>query len=249
MKLSVDDVLPIIYRFLIKSGFIKAAEEIQKAVDDDLSKTKLPLHKKKLMNIMNKYVKDFPELAKLQNEESEISEKEEEPEVVEEVKAKKQKKKKAARKVSNISVSNLNDDVEENKVVSNSLLGKRKRSASIVSNAQVETPQLKPKKVKKSKAAKPEEQVQEKKAAPAHPVPAFDQKPMFSNPRLRINPVTSTNLNKRVKVESMGDVYDCLKNNSFQHKIDGGGVDEYGKFGHLKLDGTQGKTFRKEKNK
>jgi len=243
MKLSVDDVLPIIYRFLIKSGFIKAAEQIQKAVDDDLSKTKLPLHKKKLMNIMKKYVKDFPELAKLPEEEPEISEQEEEPVVVEEVKPKKQKKKKAARKVSNISVSNLNDDVDENKAVSNGVLGKRKRTASIVSNTQVETPQLKPKKVKKSKAAKQEEQVQEEVEVKA-PV-----KPMFSNPRLKINPVTSTNLNKRVKIESMGEVYDVLKNNSFEQKLAGGGVDEYGKFGQERLGGTQGKTFRKEKNK
>merc|ERR1712232_1354712 len=200
-KLSVDDVLPIIYRFLIKSGFIKAAEEIQKAVDDDLSQAKLPLHKKKLMNIMKKYVKDFPELAKTKDEEPE----KEEQEVVEEVKPKKQKKKKAARKVSNVSISNLNEDVDESKAVSNGLLGKRKRTASVVSNNQVETPQLKPKKAKKSKVVKQEEEAEEEVEEPVKNVP------IYSNPRIKINPVTSTNLNKRVKVESMGDVYDVLK--------------------------------------
>jgi len=51
MKLCVDDVLPVIFRFLINSGFVKAAKEIQKSVESDLSEAKCPLHKKKLMNI------------------------------------------------------------------------------------------------------------------------------------------------------------------------------------------------------
>merc|ERR1712151_845694 len=96
---------------------------------------------------------------------------------------------------------------------------------------------------KKSKVVKQEEEAEEEVEEPVKNVP------VYSNPRIKINPVTSTNLNKRVKVESMGDVYDVLKNNSFEKKLADGGIDEYGKFGHERLGGTQGKTFRKEKTK
>ena len=52
MKVCVDDMLPVIYRFLVKTGFIKAAKELQKVADEDLSLVKCGLHKKKLMGIV-----------------------------------------------------------------------------------------------------------------------------------------------------------------------------------------------------
>ena len=242
MKLAIDDILPIIYRFLIKSGFTKAAGEIQKAVDDDLSKVKFPLHKKKLMNIMKKYVKDFPELITSHKDEEEVVEEE----VIEEVpvveKKNKNKKKKAMRKVSNVSITNLNEELEvENEVHSNGLLGKRRKSSAIVNNDQeVEN---KPKKKKKTQVIEKLESVEDVQKAPT----AVKD---YSNPRIKINPVTASNLNKRVKIESMNDVtFMKLKDNSYATKIAAGGIDEYGKFGWDRLGGEQGKNFRKEKTK
>jgi hypothetical protein len=55
MKVCVDDLLPVIYRFLITSGFVKAAKELQKVADEDLSEVKCGLHKKKLMGIVKDY--------------------------------------------------------------------------------------------------------------------------------------------------------------------------------------------------
>ena len=34
---SVDDILPMIFRFLIKAGYTKAATKLQKESDNDLS--------------------------------------------------------------------------------------------------------------------------------------------------------------------------------------------------------------------
>ena len=55
MTVCVDDMLPVIYRFLVSSGFIKAAKALQKVSEEDLSVVKCGLHKKKLMGIVKSY--------------------------------------------------------------------------------------------------------------------------------------------------------------------------------------------------
>jgi hypothetical protein len=67
--------------------------------------------------------------------------------------------------------------------------------------------------------------------------------------KLIVNPVEEHLLNKRVKIDQLGDVNLGIKDNSFATKLATGGVDEYGKFGHQRLGGERGKGFRKEKQK
>lgn len=66
-KFSVDSVLPLIFRFLVKSGYQKTATKLQKETDIDLSQAvtqdnfqTIPLHKKKLAAIIERYTNDNP---------------------------------------------------------------------------------------------------------------------------------------------------------------------------------------------
>ena len=127
MKLCVDDLLPIIYRFLINSGFIKAAKAIQKVVEQDLSDAKCPFHKKKLMNVIKIYLKNKEELLTPYEDENENVE---EPLVVEEettnIVEKKKKKKNKKLKANGENVTTP----RESEPTSAILLGKRKRRTS-----------------------------------------------------------------------------------------------------------------------
>jgi len=52
-----------------------------------------------------------------------------------------------------------------------------------------------------------------------------------------------------VKIDDYGLVNLGIRDNSFMTKLNEGGIDEYGKFGHDRLGHERGKGFRKEKNK
>jgi hypothetical protein len=62
MKVTDAQLMPLVFRWLVKGGYEMAATALQMECDDDLSQMGCGLHKKKLNNIVKVFAKSHPGL-------------------------------------------------------------------------------------------------------------------------------------------------------------------------------------------
>jgi hypothetical protein len=62
MKVTDAQLLPLVFRWLVKGGYEMAATALQMECDDDLSQMGCGLHKKKLNKIVKVFAKNHPGL-------------------------------------------------------------------------------------------------------------------------------------------------------------------------------------------
>jgi outer membrane biosynthesis protein TonB len=233
LKVSAEDIIPCIHRFLLKTGHTAAAKALEKSAEVE---PRGGISTKKLLKIAKFYLKHHPEL--VAKEESE----EESEEEVKPVKAKKAEKtvngKRKPTKEESEEESEEEKPVKDSKkkIKTEKASGSRKQSKTIEEESEEEEEET-TKKSQKNKVAP----IKEKSAAKAAVVDEEENEEDGDNHVGRFSYVDHSVLN---------NVPFHLQDNTFQSKtLYGQGGDAFGQFGHERLIHTRGKGFTKEKNK
>lgn len=239
LKVSAEDIIPCVYRFLLKFGHTAAAKALEKSAEVE---PRGGISTKKLLKIAKFYLKHHPEL--IAKEESE------EEEEVKPVKTKKTEKTVNGKRKPTKEESEEEEEEEEKpvkeskkKIKTEKANGIRKQSKTIEEEDDEEEEEETTKKSQKNKV-KEHAPIKEKSAAKATKVVEEEddeEDQQVSNHTGRFSYVDHSVLE---------GVPTHLQDNTFESKtLYGNGGDAFGQFGHERLIHTRGKGFTKEKNK
>jgi len=239
LKVSAEDLIPCVYRFLVKYGHTAAAKALEKSAEVE---PRGGISTKKLLKIGKFYLKHHPELVA-----KEESEEESEEEVVVKKSKKAEKslnsKRKPTKEIEEEEESEEEKPVKESKkkIKTESANGvkARKQSKTIEEEEEESEEEETTKKSQKNKVK--EAPIKEKSAADAQIGFVGEEEGEEEDNRGRFQYVDHSVLT---------GVPEFLQDNTFQSKtLYGNGGDAFGQFGHERLIHTRGKGFTKEKNK
>jgi len=242
LKISAEDVIPCVYRFLLKYGHSAAAKALEKSAEVE---PRGGISTKKLLKICKFYLKHHPELAAKDEEEEE-----EEEEEVKPVKSKKAEKSLNSKRKPTKEIEEEESEEEEKpvkeskkkiKTESTNGVKARKQSKTIEEESEEEEEET-TKKSQKNKV-KEEAPIKEKSAADGFkPQTGYleeEEEEDYNKGRFQY-----------VDHSVLNGVPTFLQDNTFESKhLYGNGGDAFGQFGHERLIQTRGKGFTKEKNK
>lgn len=242
LKISAEDVIPCVYRFLLKYGHSAAAKALEKSAEVE---PRGGISTKKLLKICKFYLKHHPELAAKDEEE------EEEEEEVKPVKSKKAEKSLNSKRKPTKEIEEEESEEEEKpvkeskkkiKTESTNGVKARKQSKTIEEESEEEEEEETTKKSQKNKV-KEEAPIKEKSAADGF-------KPQTGYLEEEEDEDYNKGRFQYVDHSVLNGVPTFLQDNTFESKhLYGNGGDAFGQFGHERLIQTRGKGFTKEKNK